>query len=297
MPLPWTAPGFGQGIYTSQAPFYIPEKIDPRLLALIARDREKSEEGLQQAVAAVSQALGQQRNDQIANQIMNQYQVPRAAAVDPSAYDPTLAKEQGLDYQGPGLAPPATAPFRGGATGLAAAMKARELERQDVSDEIKQQYMLAQIGHLGRLPGVGRSGGYGAPSGAPVVDPATGLIWNGRNWVKPPAGGGGAPKAFKPVGVAVARGKLDETGEFTNDYTGAEEGPMVKVKLPTGKESVMYWTDFQKLQQGATPQTTAPRGETGGARGIPKVSSPEEARKLPSGTRFYDANGVLRVVP
>lgn len=255
MALPWTAPGFGQGIYPAQAPFFIPERIDPRTLALIARDREKGQEDIQNIIGSVGQFLQQRRNDQIANQIMNQYQAPRAAAVDPYAYDPTLAKAQGLDYQGPGLTPPATPAFTGGAAGLAAAMKVRELQSQDVSEDIKKRYMEAQIGHLGRLPYA--KSGIGGPGVSPVTDPTTGMIWNGRQWVKPPSAGGAKDPWANTINVG--RGYYDAN---EGEWKGDPKGPFVKLVDPKGKE---IYVPYESYAGRVKPQTTTPQG--GGAAG------------------------------
>lgn len=49
-----------------------------------------------------------------------------------------------------------------------------------------------------------------------------------------------------------------------------------------------------KAIAGGSKPGAAPAPQSGG---IPTVNSPEEARRLPSGTRFRDPNGVVRVVP
>lgn len=177
MQLPWTAPGFGQGIYPSQAEFFIPRAVDPSLIAQIARSREQQNAQLQEAIASIGQAFQQRRQDQIANQIMNQYQAPRAAPVNPGAYDPQLAASQGLDYPGTPIAPtsggisgdspeaygrdyagagvagpPASAPFTGGQLGLQAAMQARQLQNQDSQLGLKDALTRAQITHLTTNP-------------------------------------------------------------------------------------------------------------------------------------------------
>jgi hypothetical protein len=48
----------------------------------------------------------------------------------------------------------------------------------------------------------------------------------------------------------MARGKLDELGEFTNAYTGAENGPMMQLRTPSGKMLVIPNSEYeQSLRQ------------------------------------------------
>lgn len=91
-------------------------------------------EAIKAIAPGVMAYLKQKKNDEIANQLMNMEHPPRAGAVDPTAYDPSLAASQGLDYQGasatpsgdsPGAysrdysaGPAATQPFHGGQRGF-----------------------------------------------------------------------------------------------------------------------------------------------------------------------------------
>lgn len=136
MALPWSAPGYGQGIFPSQAPFFIPDKVDPRLIALISADREQQQKNIQGSIQGALSGLGslleKHRQDAIASQLLAG-SAPQAQAVGgeaaptaaaqpaASAFDPAYA-QRGLDLSPTGqpiaapapATPPASlaAPFR-----------------------------------------------------------------------------------------------------------------------------------------------------------------------------------------
>jgi len=123
MALPWTAPGFGQGIFPSRAPFFIPETVDPKLVALIAGQREQNQKEIASSIQGVLSGLGsmidQRRQDAIASQLLAG-SAPQATAVGGAAapaaqpaaptVDPAYA-ERGLDLSPTGQPiAPATPP-------------------------------------------------------------------------------------------------------------------------------------------------------------------------------------------
>src|SRR4030095_6007974 len=129
MALPWTAPGYGQGIFPSRAPFFIPETVDPRLVASIAAQREQGQQeisgAIQGALAGLGKMIEQRRQDAIASQLLAG-SAPKAEAVGgqapaaqpiPAAVDPTYA-QRGLDLSptgqpiAPAIPPASLAQFK-----------------------------------------------------------------------------------------------------------------------------------------------------------------------------------------
>src|SRR4030095_13318826 len=91
MALPWTAPGYGQGIFPSRAPFFIPETVDPRLVASIAAQREQGQQeiagAIQGALSGLGKMIEQRRQDAIASQLLAG-SAPQAEAFTPAG-EPT----------------------------------------------------------------------------------------------------------------------------------------------------------------------------------------------------------------
>jgi hypothetical protein len=132
--------------------------------------------------------------------------------------------------------------------------------------------------------------------------------------------GGEALRADRPppnpwAGTSpVARGKLDEvTGEFTNAYTGAENGPMIQLHTPSGKMLVLPNSEYerslqqwqqrslgsglyqQRLQDGQT-QAVTPNNATGSPPAT--VPSPSVATAPPKGkVRVKRPDGQIGLIP
>lgn len=110
-------------------------------------------------------------------------------------------------------------------------------------------------------------GANGNGSGVPQVDPQTGFIWNGRNWVKPPNSAADAWK--KPI--VTARGTL-KNGEFYNNYKGAEEGDMVQLLTPDGKTMTMPWKSYEaNIAKPQQSSPSAPQAAGGAAPVTPAI--------------------------
>jgi hypothetical protein len=92
--------------------------------------------------------LKKKRNDEIVNAMMNQFQPPRAEAVDQygATYDPALAARQGLT----GPEPVATKPFTGGVQGFEVAQMFREMQQRD--EDRKWKLEDRQYQHEARKP-------------------------------------------------------------------------------------------------------------------------------------------------
>lgn len=84
----------------------------------------------------------------------------------------------------------------------------------------------------------------------PQIDPATGLYWNGRQWVKPPTQNNAWAGA-----IPIARGTL-RGGEFYNNYAGAENGDQIQLQLPHSKEPITV--PFASWQAHTGQQPVAP---------------------------------------
>jgi len=125
MALPWSAPGYGQGIFPGQAPFYPPAAVDPHLIAAILANQERRRQdissSIQSAMAGLGSLIEQHRQDAIASQLLAG-SAPKAEAVagqTPAAQPATtpadsVYAERGLtDESGQALSPtgvPITAP-------------------------------------------------------------------------------------------------------------------------------------------------------------------------------------------
>jgi hypothetical protein len=194
------------------------------------------EEAIKAIEPAIKEYLAQKKADDIANQYLNMQNPPRAEAVDPSL--------QGA---------PATAPQAGGVDAYKAHQlyqalleKQQAAESQSTNDYWKNKVLEAQANKY-QADADAPDPRFVTPN-APIVDPKTGFIWNGREWVKPASSSNTWAK-----NMVIARGKLDEKGEFTNTYdppkgatnNGANEGPMVQVMTPSGEKIVVPWESYQ----------------------------------------------------
>lgn len=55
---------------------------------------------------------------------------------------------------------------------------------------------------------------------------------------------------------AIARGKLDEKGVFTNNYAGADAGDMAQVKTPDGQTLIVPYDEYARRTKRPEPDTT-----------------------------------------
>jgi len=187
---------------------------------------------------ALKAYLDKKRNDEIANEVMNMETPPRAEAVDSSL--------QGV---------PATAPATGGADQF----KARQMyqtildkqqadQSQSTSEYWKNKVMEAQANryqadaetpdsHVPRYPVT-------LPDGSTVY--VTGN--EAARYNRPTRGATVKPDPWENA-IPVARGRLDEKGQFTNQYTGAESGDQVKLLTPGGYQMVVPWSAYQARSQ------------------------------------------------
>jgi hypothetical protein len=259
MALPWSAPSFGQGIFPSQAPFFIPDKVDPRLVASIAAQREQNQQeiagSIQNIMAGLGKIVEQRRQDAIASQLLAG-SAPKAEAVGgqapaaqpiPAAVDPAYA-QRGLDLTPTGqpiapATPPASlaafSPVGAGvpSTALSAAeaaqnralgfpaqqlMRPSEIysAREKLYDQsLSDQYKQAQIAHL---MGVGAGGRYGSSN--VVTGP------NGQPMTLHDAFRLAHPELEKTTpdpwerAIVKRRGWIDKDGLFTTEPPKGSEG-------------------------------------------------------------------------
>jgi hypothetical protein len=200
-------------------------------------------EVVKQWLPALKEYLAQKRADEIANQYLNMEQPPRAEAVAPSAYDPNLAMRQGLNSQ---TAPQATAPNTGGERAYKADVLYRSLldkqgadQSQSTNDYWKNKVLEAQANKYQADADTPDPRLTSAES--PVIDPQSGMVWNGRQWVKP-----SRQAEDWSMNRPLARGRLNEKGEFDNQYSEAASGDYVKLRTPKGDILVVPWSEYQK---------------------------------------------------
>lgn len=104
-------------------------------------------------------------------------------------------------------------------------------------------------------------------------------------------------KAVNPSGIMTDEAKR-QAFEILNVARSAE-GYAAGVKQLTREANIVQNAVGAVRGQYGTPQggtVSAPVGGPSGG-GLPRVSSPDEARKLPSGSQFIDPSGVTRRVP
>jgi hypothetical protein len=121
----------------------------------------------------------------------------------------------------------------------------------------------------------------------------TGLRQVGPNhWIKDPTAGSASGASSWQNYIPLARGKLDDKGEFTNTYAppsgqtnnGADQGPYVQLATPQGKKIAVPYAAYQaRLQQGGGAQLPQnPGTDTGAPSLIPTqaaVTPPQAAIK------------------
>jgi hypothetical protein len=285
MALPWSAPGYGQGIFPSQAPFFIPDKVDPHLIALITAQREQRQKeiagNIQGALSGLGQIMKQHQQDAIASQLLAG-SAPQAEAFTPAgeatptgtpsaALSPDeIAQNKALGYPTEQLMTPTQT------------YAARDfLAKQQMEDVMNA----AKIAHLNRL-------GYGVGGGAGGGEPA---IWtdpvSNERYVRGPSGGlhklGSGTSDTNLIQSSLERNLAtqgetaqnflkyyDQPGMVTywnKDYSKqlsteeAAKDPDARAVLPNSAS--MKLGDYQKLQRRAEAvrDTTSTAGAVGGA--------------------------------
>lgn len=199
-------------------------------------------EAIKQIAPALKEYLAQKRADEIANQYLNMEQPPRAAAIDPSAYDPQLALRQGLNSQ---TAPQATAPNTGGERAYKADVLYRSLlnEQQDraqktASAHWQDVYHQAQANKL--------NADAAAPDDRIEITLPDGRIAKvtpneAAQYLKP--GHSAAQHDPWENAMAVGRGEMDG-----DKFVGKNDGKMVKLVTPNGYSMVVPWESYQSRQ-------------------------------------------------
>ncbi len=99
--------------------------------------------------------------------------------------------------------------------------------------------------------------------------------------------------------IGVDRGLRPGTPEFAQFVTQAWQADQVKtIPYTAGGGVAGYNTATNNIQTIIAPNTGGQAAGTPvGGGDIPRLTSPDEAMRLPPGSRFYDPNGVLRTVP
>jgi hypothetical protein len=144
--------------------------------------------------------------------------------------------------------------------------KERNAEAQKTNDYWQNLWKKSQIGRNDREAN--------APDNRVEITLPDGRnIWVTPNeaaqWYKPRADSKAADEWS--MNRAVARGKLDEKGEFTNDYSEAATGDMTKVLTPDGKTLVVPWSEYERRTNRQKPVPARPLIESGGK---PEVGKP-----------------------
>lgn len=116
--------------------------------------------------------------------------------------------------------------------------------------------------------------------------------------------GGGTQRTEDPwaKSIPIARGRLDDKGEFTNQYTGAEQGDQIELMTPQGKKMAVPYSAYQsrtsKPQLPTNPSTPSPTPLMPQAPEAPvKTVSKADYDRLPSGTLYIAPDGSTRRKP
>jgi hypothetical protein len=297
MALPWTAPGYGQGIFPSRAPFFIPETVDPRLVASIAAQREQNQQqiagAIQGAISGLGQMIEQRRQDAIASQLLAG-SAPQAEAFTPAG-EPTptgtpsaalsaaeIAQNKALGYPTQQLMRPSEI-----------YASTQQLANQHLSD----LYKAAQIEHLNRL-GYGTGGAGGATADRYVwVQSPTGQKFKvtGNEAAKLTTGGSGFAGAAE-----VKRGWEKPDGTFTNkaDEAGVPQGTpftQVQVMFPRAKSPTVLPAGTWDSLKNATGWKVIGGESGGGGTNAQDARAIEWAKSNPNDPRaqkILAANGL-----
>lgn len=98
----------------------------------------------------------------------------------------------------------------------------------------------------------------------PMVDPKTGLMWNGQQWIKPPGSSKSDPWEKN---VVTRRGTLKSDGTLE----GKNDGDMVEVVTPEGKTIIMPWKAWEGRTKPQQSSPSAPQAASGAAPVTPAV--------------------------
>jgi len=325
MPLPWTAPGFGQGIYPSQAPFFIPDKVDPRLIALISQQREQNQQeiagSIQGALAGLGKLVEQHRQDAIASQLLAG-SAPQATAVGggtapaaqpvPAAVDPAYA-ERGLDLSptgqpiAPATPPASLASFRPVGAGVPAGIPSTVLSPAEAAHNVALGFPARQLMRPSEIYAaqqhefdknladqykraqilhlMGAGGGRYGSSNV-ITDPKTGQPMTLHDYFRTTH-----PELEKTTpdpwekAITKRRGWLDADGNFTTNPKDA--GLPEGTKADEGPYAEVQFPN----QKAATivPYGALPqKGASAGGRGGRAPAQINEKRVFPDGLRIWD---------
>lgn len=268
------------------------------------------EEALAKVLPAIKEYIQRKKSDQIANQLQNMYQPPRAEAVDP--------RMQG--------APP-TMPFTGGADQFQVAEMYRKTQEAAEDRDLKRRHVEAQINAKGESRVPIQIDGVTLP-----VTPNAAL----EHFDRIRKGGGDGLTAYQreqlrrgetdklhksipPYSRALRRGKIEEDGDFTNDYIDAATGDYAEVLTPDGSKIIVPWSEYERATKGPTnpaaesyrgvqqqppkakwkespsedfrPTTSYEQSSATRWDNVPTINTKEERDALPSGTVYIGPDG------
>lgn len=267
--------------------------------------------------------LQSRKSDQIANQLMNMEQPPRAQAVDQSGatFDPALAARQGLNATSD---PAATSPFTGGAQGMklqnayqAYLDKQQEDQTKAAQEEQNSRWKEAQITHInapqeGRYPVTLPDGNtvmvtgneaaqYYKPRANQNVDSIEKIDKDAQAWTGHHLHEliNSTDARNNPDGSAVitlADGKTKAT--LTADALNSIRGRYARLQNGQGVQTNPGMTAFENARQQA--QTTLPSPDLPPVTepdSTPAVASKADYDALPSGTVYLAPDGTRRKKP
>jgi hypothetical protein len=275
---------------------------------------------------ALANYMQQKKNDEIANQLLALQSAQKATPVLDQNGQPINAgggpmNAAAVSSFNTSLGFPGTAktPDRGGTAGYRMQKMYQDFlnEQPDTATDDENFLKLYRSNHPEEFP-------QPSPHGPEYVDTPYGRMtaqqWADHQWKEnnPPV------KAHPWDGSSpLARGKLDSTGEFTNQYTGAGNGDMVQLHMPDGKVLVVPFADyqnylqkkktppigaqmFQSRQQDSLPSPDLPpvtdsqaaiQPSQPSSNATPKPASKADYDALPSGTLYYAPDGTRHRKP
>ena len=214
-----------------QSGYHIPLSTDiTPIVGDIIRQRMFQQQQAQQGLQEAGQAIQDYRNRQNADQVA-------------SSIAPTL----GLSGDQASAVSDANHP----AQALAALIAARQANATLAELNARAQMYQNHGNYF-----LGRANPSATPSvyGQPGVDPATGLVWNGRTWIRPPA----AAAASQTSGLF--RGDLTMGDNGVQTFAPNDSGSYVLTNTPQGKQGYMTVGDYNRAHPNAPlPVNTAPQ--------------------------------------
>lgn len=228
--------------------------------------------------------------------------IPRIAPATPPA---SLASFQPVGTPSATLSP--TEAAQNAALGFATRQLLRPAQQYASQQALESEAMdtalqQAKIDHLNRLGfGPGTPGQAGSRY-INYTDPTTGqtIPITGNAYLNMMRRGKSAPTTSdlgnKLMGsYGLTADDLNNIDVAKSDVIPPKGNAGQKMSLVTtdGKQATIPWNDWQRITNFAR-QGQAPSGAGGS---IPRLSSPDQARQLPSGSLFYDSSGTLRRVP